>query len=235
MRTLCAVFAHPDDESFSAGGTLARYADQGVELTLVTATHGEAGAVGRAPVEPQGLAAWREGELRAAAAALGIRHVRLLGLPDGALPERNEDLAVAIREALREIRPEVVLTEDVQGITGHPDHIAVTQAVVRACQELGPAAPLKLYEHVLPLSTARPGLHATPDDYITTTLDLEPWRERRLAALRAHRSQVGDAMLERFRGVPAPWREHYICVYTRVPIRIPEDDLFTGVPGDSAP
>jgi hypothetical protein len=61
MRTLCAVFAHPDDESFSAGGTLARYADQGIELTLVTATRGEVGAVGRAPVAPQGLAAWREG------------------------------------------------------------------------------------------------------------------------------------------------------------------------------
>jgi hypothetical protein len=52
-----------------------------------------------------------------------------------------------------------------------------------------------------------------------------------LAALRAHRSQVDDAMLERFRDVPAPWLEHYICVYTRLPIRIPEADLFTGVPG----
>lgn len=230
MHTLCAVFAHPDDESFSAGGTLARYADQGVEMTLITATSGDAGEVGSAPVEQKDLAAWREGELRQAAAVLGIHHVRLLRLPDGGLAERGDDLYVAIREALREVRPQVVLTEDAQGITGHPDHIAVTRAVARACDELGASGPLKLYEHVLPVSTAPPGLHATPDDYITTTLDVEPWRERMLAALGAHRSQVGGETLERFRGFPAPWRDHYVCVRTRVPILIPEADLFTGVP-----
>lgn len=225
MYRLCAVFAHPDDESFSAGGTLARYADQGVELTLITATSGDAGEVGSAPVEQKDLAAWREEELRQAAAVLGIHHVRLLRLPDGGLAERGDDLYAAIREALREIQPQVVLTEDIQGITGHPDHSAVTRAVVRACDALGASGPLKLYEHVLPVSTAPPGLHATPDDHITTTLDVEPWRERMLAALGAHRSQVGGETLERFRGFPAPWRDHYVCVRSRVPILIPEADL----------
>lgn len=230
MRKLCAVFAHPDDESFSSGGTLARYADQGVELTLITVTSGEAGEVGSAPVDKKALAAWREEELRQAAAVLGIQHVRLLGLPDGGLTDRNDDLLVALREALQEIRPQVVLTEDVQGITGHPDHIAVTQTLLRAVDDLGGSGPLKLYEHVLPQSIAPPGLHATPDDYITTTLDVEPWRERMLAALQAHRSQVSGETLERFRGFPAPWRDHYVCVRTHVPILIPEADLFAGVP-----
>jgi N-acetylglucosamine malate deacetylase 2 len=230
MRKLCAVFAHPDDESFSAGGTLARYVDEGVEVTLVTATSGEAGEVGSAPVEWTDLAAWRERELRHAAAVLGIHHIRLLRLPDGGLPDHSDDLYAAIVAAVREIRPDLIITEDVQGITAHPDHIAVTKAVVRAVDDLGASGPLKLYEHVLPLSTAPAGLRATPDDCITTTLDVERWRERMIAALRAHRSQVGEETLERFRSFPAPLLDHYVCVRTRVPILIPEDDLFAAVP-----
>lgn len=58
----------------------------------------------------------------------------------------------------------------------------MTQALVRAVDDLGVSGPLKVYEHVLPLSAAPPGLYATPDDHITTALDVEPWRERMLAA-----------------------------------------------------
>jgi LmbE family N-acetylglucosaminyl deacetylase len=229
MTTLCAIFAHPDDESFSAGGTLARYADQGIDVTLVTATSGEAGETGTVPVESKDLAAWRERELHEAAAVLGIQQVRLLHLPDGDLPGRSDDLYAAIVEALRDIQPQVVITEDVGGITAHPDHIAVTKAVVRAVDALGESGPLKLYEHVIPQSTTRASLRATPDDYITTTLDVEQWREQIIAALTAHRSQVGEETLERFRGFPAPMLDHYVCVRSRVPILIPENDLFSGV------
>lgn len=232
MRKLCAVFAHPDDESFSAGGTLARYSQEGVECTLITATRGEGGEVGSSGVDKKDLGSWREGELHRAAEALGVHQVRILGLPDGALPERGDDLSAAIGEMLREIQPQVVITEDVHGITGHPDHMAVTRAVVRAVDALGAAGPLKLYEHVLPQSAAPEFLNRTPDDYITTAIDVEAWRDRLLAALRAHGSQVGEEMLERFQGFPAPWLDHYVCVRTRVPILIPENDLFAGVPGD---
>ncbi len=228
MNQLCAIFAHPDDESFSAGATLARYAATGVRVTLITATSGEAGEV-VGTVEPQELAARRERELQEAAAALGIRDVRLFRLPDGGLTDRSADLAMAIAEALAEIRPQVVLTEDIQGITGHPDHSAVTRAVLCAFDTLEDSAPLKLYEHVLPQSVAPPGLHGTPDDYITTVVEVEPWRAQQIAGLRAHRSQVGDDILERFAGFPAPLLDHYVCVRTRVPIVIPEDDLFAGV------
>jgi hypothetical protein len=60
---------------------------------------------------------------------------------------------------------------------------------------------------------------------------VEQWREQQVAALRAHRSQVDDAMLERFAGFPSPMLAHFICVRSRVPILIPEHDLFAGVPG----
>ncbi|MGH2441720.1 MAG: PIG-L deacetylase family protein, partial [Chloroflexota bacterium] len=145
MRTLCAVFAHPDDESFSSGGTLSRYAAEGVEITLVTATSGEAGMITGEKLEIADLRSWRERELRKAAGILGVKHVRLLGLPDGKLAESSQALTQSIRGILFEIRPQVVLTEDVQGITGHPDHVAVTHAVVRAVEDLGESGPLKIY------------------------------------------------------------------------------------------
>ncbi|PZS09030.1 MAG: hypothetical protein DLM70_01980, partial [Chloroflexi bacterium] len=168
---LCAIFAHPDDESFGVGGTLARYAASGVRVTLVTATSGEVGEVGTADIGTEGLAAKREGELREAAGLLGIRDVHLLRLPDGNLAEQGADLHASLAGVLREVRPQVVLTEDIQGVTGHPDHIAVTRTVVRVFDELGESGPLKLYEHVIPQSAAPPGLNGTPDDYITTVLD----------------------------------------------------------------
>ena len=228
---LCAIFAHPDDESYSAAGTLARYADQGVQITLVTATSGEAGEAGSAPVEKQDLAGWRERELRQAANVLGIHQLRLLHLPDGGLRHVGDDLYRAISAVLRELRPQVVITEDALGITGHPDHMAVTEAVVRAFDELDAAGPLKLYEHVVPLSRVQgiEGLYGTPDDHITTTLDVSPWREQAIAALRAHRSQVSDERLAQLQEASGPLLEHYVCVRSRVPILIPEDDLFAGI------
>jgi N-acetylglucosamine malate deacetylase 2 len=235
MYTLCAVFAHPDDETFSVAGTLARYADQGMEITLVTATSGESGEMVGSSAQGNDLAEVRERELRQAAEVLGINHVQLLRLPDGGLSDQADKVRLAIREALRQIRPQVVVTEDVQGITGHPDHITVTRATVRAVDELGDAGPLKFYEHVIPLSTAREGLFGTPDDYITTVLDVESWRPQIVAALLTHRSQVSDPVLERFRGFGKPWLNHYVCVRSRVPILIPEDDLFAGVPTNPRP
>jgi LmbE family N-acetylglucosaminyl deacetylase len=155
MQALCAIFAHPDDESFSAGGTLARYAAAGVRVTLVTATSGEAGeAVDEGDVD--GLAERREGELLDAAAALGIHDVRLLRLPVGDLPNRWNDLHAATFRVLDEIRPHVVVIEDIQGITGHHDHIAVTGAVHRAFDDLDGSGSVKLYEHVVPQSIAPP-------------------------------------------------------------------------------
>jgi LmbE family N-acetylglucosaminyl deacetylase len=226
---LCAVFSHPDDESFGPAGTLARYADQGVEVSLITATSGESGQASTLPVPPDNLGARREGELRDALRHLGVQNLRLLHLPDGSLAGRTEELFAAVSAALREIRPQVVITEDVQGITGHPDHVAVTRAVVGAFDALEDDGPLKLYEHVLPASSARPGLFGTPEDYITTTINVEPWRDRILAALAAHRSQVSPDFLAARRAGPRPWINHYVCVRTRVPILIPEDDLFSGV------
>lgn len=231
-RTLCAVFAHPDDESFSAGGLLARYADEGVRTTLVTATRGEAGEIGEGLPPIDDLGAWRQRELAEAAEILGVGQLRILGLPDGRLEEDPDELYRRVKEALAEIRPQVVITEDIQGITGHPDHIAVTRAVIRAFDELETHGLLKLYLQALPISMVKgmDSLTGTPDEFITTCLDVERWRELHLRALAAHRSQVPQETVDRFRSFPAPWRLHYVCIRARVPIRLPEDDLFQGIP-----
>jgi LmbE family N-acetylglucosaminyl deacetylase len=230
-RSLCAVFAHPDDEAFSSGGALARYASEGVETHLITATVGEAGELHGQPADPNELAALREPELREAARILGVTRLHLLRLPDGHLADDPERLETAIRTALAEIRPQVVLTEDALGITGHPDHIAVTRATIRAFDSLPGRDLLKLYEHVVPRSVLgeEAPIQGTPDDYITSWIDVGRWREQMAGALAAHRSQDPDRFVARIRTAPGPWIEHYVCIRSRVPIIIPEDDLFSGI------
>jgi len=126
-RTLMAVFAHPDDEAHGTGGTLARYAAEGCDVHLVTATRGEAGQIA-AGVEanPANLPDVRERELRCACRALGIRPPHLLGYMDGQLTIVHQGQAVGrLVRLLREIRPQVVVTFGPEGIYGHYDHIAV--------------------------------------------------------------------------------------------------------------
>jgi LmbE family N-acetylglucosaminyl deacetylase len=138
LRLMC-VLAHPDDESLGTGGTLAKYAAEGIETFLVTATRGERGRFGDGGERPGAdvVGKVREAELRAAARELGIREVTLLGYPDGALDTVDPTIAQdAIAEQLRRVRPDTVITFGPDGAYGHPDHIAISQlttaAVVRA-------------------------------------------------------------------------------------------------------
>lgn len=133
-----AVLAHPDDESLGFGGTLARYASEGVETYLVTATRGERGRLGdRRGAPPDEVGRIRERELRDAARELGIREVSFLDYLDGELDTADPVEATArIALHIRRIRPQVVMTFGPEGAYGHPDHIAISQlatgAVMRA-------------------------------------------------------------------------------------------------------
>jgi LmbE family N-acetylglucosaminyl deacetylase len=150
---LLAVLAHPDDESLGVGGTLARYAAEGVETYLVTATRGERGWTGDPDEFPglQALGSVREEELRAAAQALGLREVRFLDYVDGELDQADPAEAVMrIVAHLRRVRPQVVVTFDPQGAYGHPDHIAICQlttAAVLAAADAGFAAEQDVPAH----------------------------------------------------------------------------------------
>jgi LmbE family N-acetylglucosaminyl deacetylase len=133
------VLAHPDDESLGTGGVLAKYAGEGIETYVVTATRGQRGRFddqGTKP-GPEIVGRTREAELRAAAHALGVRDVVVLDYMDGELDRADAaEASEAIAAHIRRVRPDVVVTFDPFGAYGHPDHIAISQltaaAIVRA-------------------------------------------------------------------------------------------------------
>jgi len=159
-RTLLAAFAHPDDESFGPGGTLAKYAAEGVAVHLLCATLGEAGESDTPDLgECEDLACQREQELRCAASVLGLTEVHLLGYRDSgmagspanqhlrALIQADPDnLTEQVADLMCRLRPQVVVTFDPFGGYGHPDHIAMHRATVAAFERLpGNERPQKLY------------------------------------------------------------------------------------------
>ena len=170
---LMAILAHPDDESLGVGGTLAKYASEGVETFLLTATRGEGGRYhGHRPGAPEHpgsaeLGRVREMELRAAASALGIREVSLLDYHDQHLDRADpHEVIAAIVAHIRRIQPDVIVTFGPDGAYGHPDHIAISQftaaAIVAASSPgfpatgkdaLAPHAVSKFYYIAWPNST----------------------------------------------------------------------------------
>jgi len=173
-KTILAALAHPDDESFGMGGTLALYASQGHNVYLICATRGEAGTVDPHHLEGYGsIAELRESELRCAAGHLGLTGVFLLDYRDSGMPgmEANQhpqaqinapidEVAEKVLRYIRELKPDVVVTFDPIGGYRHPDHIHIHQATVLAFEnaanpdyhpESGPPfQPAKLYFHTIP-------------------------------------------------------------------------------------
>ena len=134
LKLMC-ILAHPDDESLGTGGTLAKYAAEGVETYLVTATRGEHGWWGEEKdyPGPNELGKIREGELLAAAEALGIREVNFLDYIDGDLDQADSKEAIAkIVRHIRRIQPDIVISFGADGGYGHPDHIAISQFTTAA-------------------------------------------------------------------------------------------------------
>lgn len=145
-HSLLAVFAHPDDEAFGTGGTLARYASEGVATTLVCATRGEVGEIAEGTgATPETLGQVRENELRCAAETMGVREVIFLGYRDSGMsgtPENQnpqafinapaEEVMRQLVSIIRRVRPEVIVTFEPHGGYGHPDHIAIHNYTVAA-------------------------------------------------------------------------------------------------------
>lgn len=147
-KVLLAVLAHPDDETFGMGGTLAWYAHQGAEVHLVCATRGEVGEMDPKLLVGFGsIAERRESELCCAADMLGLKAVHFLGYRDSGMsgsPENNhpqalatqplEQVAEKVAHWIRKLKPQVVLTFDPVGGYYHPDHIAIQKATVAAVE-----------------------------------------------------------------------------------------------------
>ncbi len=148
-KSILAVLAHPDDESFGMGGTLALYAEQGCNVHLACATRGEVGSVESKFLEGySSIGEMREGELRCAAEQLGLSGVTFLGYRDSGMPGSPEnfhpmaqvahpveEVAGKVVELIRKLKPDVILTFDPIGGYKHPDHIHIHNATVLAFEK----------------------------------------------------------------------------------------------------
>ncbi|MEU1849231.1 PIG-L deacetylase family protein [Streptomyces sp. NPDC019990] len=206
--SLLAVFAHPDDESLSAGGVLARHAATGARTAVVTTTW--------APDSP------RAAELAEALRVLGAGEPRLLGYADSRVPRSApgrprfrdaplDETVGALVAQIRDVRPEIVVTHDAYGgLTGHEDHVHTHRVTLLAVHAAGlerlhpeagePWQPRALYLATHPHSAVRDwnghwaptgkAMRTVPDELITATLDVTPWLEQKVAAVLAHRTEV---------------------------------------------
>lgn len=196
MRIL-VVMAHPDDPEFAAGGTIARWTQEGHEVIYCLATRGDKGS-DDPTMHPERLAAIREAEQHAAAAILGVREVLFLNYLDGTL-EPNLSLRRDIARVIRRYRPEIVVTMDPQTLIrgdryiNHNDHRAIGLATLDA---IFPAARNPLYFPELLQEGLEP--HRVREVYLATTehanhwVDITDTFDRKLAALRCHTSQIRD-------------------------------------------
>lgn len=198
-KLLLAVWAHPDDEAFGPVGTMRLARDRGWRTAIVTATRGDAGSQAQAHLASgQTLGDLREAELRAACAVLDVSRLVVWRYQDGKLGVDPERLAAEVLAVMRELRPAVVVTFGPDGITGHPDHIAISKAAKRAFgalrdEQAGPG-PDRLY-YVTPKAGAtinhRMGDGGEPLPP-TAVVDVAAYKEVKRRALECHASQRDD-------------------------------------------
>ncbi len=175
QKTLLCVVAHPDDETFGAGGTLIHAVAQGAKVVTVCATRGEAGEImDRSNATPETLSAVREAEYREAGRILGVSESLLLGYRDSGMPgsPENEDprsfiqqpkekVVADIIEVMERAKPDVVLTMDEGGGYGHPDHIFASKCALAAFEQVKSKeksrgwSPKKFYYFTVPRSEMR--------------------------------------------------------------------------------
>ena len=224
MSGVVAVFAHPDDESLLAGGTLAACAAAGIEVGIVSMTRGEDGP-GAAGERDFGAA--REAELRAAARILGASWVSCLDFPDGRLAWVDEREAVG--ELIRRVdgrQPDVVITFGAEGLYWHPDHLAVHELAIAAFGRwsvlLGATWKTSSLRALVAALAGRglgtdlwgldPEAFGVADASNAVVLDVRPFVETKLRALRCHRSQLAKGNL--FESIPADLAADFLgCEY----------------------
>ena len=233
-QSLLAVFAHPDDESIACGGLLARCAEQGVGVTLVSVSRGEDGPQ-KERLGIEGLREVRTRELEDACRVLGVEELQFLDYPDGCLPWVDAvELTERLTDIIRRVQPDVVVTFGEDGLYWHPDHVAVHEATRDAVFALGTDAPALYYVTMPPgqmqavLAAAAPRLTASSRRDLlgiedaaafgaaaappTLVLHTGPFAARKLSALRCHRTQVAGGPFDHLSAAEAETLlgvEHY--------------------------
>jgi N-acetylglucosamine malate deacetylase 2 len=191
FRSVLAVCAHPDDESFGLGAALSTFSSWGVEISLLCFTHGEASTLGP---NSWNLATIRADELSAAGAVLGIGSLRLLAHPDGALADVGlEDLCDEIDAFDTAGVVDCLLVFDEGGITGHPDHQRATQAAMAFGHRRGiPVLAWALPEAVTSILNSEFGAGFVGRAPAEIDLVVEVNRDRQHQAISCHASQSSN-------------------------------------------
>jgi LmbE family N-acetylglucosaminyl deacetylase len=244
-RSLLFSYAHPDDESFCAAGLAMRCQAEGGRAVLVTATLGQRGKTGDPPVcRPEELEACRERELREAARIIGFSDLHLLGYRDRELSEAApDDIRRALVSLVRRHQPAVVVTFDPNGFNVHPDHVAISRFTMDAVAAAGDPRWLPeegtahsvqrvLWTPPLPAWEVARSPALRSEAGVDFVIDVAAWRERRAAALRAHRSQhlsidrcfFSRPDVDRVLGI-----EVFRQAWGPALSRRPETDVFTGI------
>lgn len=202
MFTFLFCFAHPDDESFACAGTVMKYAERGVKSVLVTATRGQRGSAGTpALCTIDELPSVREQELRDAAAIIGFNELHVLDYQDQHLAEATRArIQPVLVGHIRRLQPSIVFTFDPDGVNRHPDHVAISRFTIDAVAAAADprcdpgtgsayAVPRMLWTP--PITPWDAAMHDRLDDVpgADYVIDVSAFRERRIAALRAHRTQ----------------------------------------------
>ena len=205
-KIILCFFAHPDDESFGPGGSIAHWALQGAAVHIVCATKGGVG--GRATV--------RAKELKHAAKILGVKSVTFLKYKDGKIG--NNDLISLEKEFIQQIekcKPDTLLTYDLNGVSGHIDHIAVASATTQAFKKL--KSPKQLVYYTIP--KAKSNLMGSyfihfPDGKEKNQIDLivdvsHVWNQK-VTAMKQHKSQMHDVKRILLQSVFFPKEEWFL-------------------------
>jgi LmbE family N-acetylglucosaminyl deacetylase len=203
LGTVLAVWAHPDDESFVAGGLLAAASDAGSRIVCLTATRGERGTDDADRWHPRRLGRTRSRELAAAQAIIGIGEQRWLPFEDGACHTVSPGHGMAlVAQVIDDVQPDTIVTFGPDGLTGHADHRAVARWTSHAWAARRPTARL-LWAAITADTAARmsaaepvahafyPGFpHVAADCDVAIRLDLGgDLLDRKFSAIRAHATQ----------------------------------------------
>lgn len=258
-KRLLAVFAHPDDEAFGPAGSIAKYAQEGVEVHVLTATKGEAGLWQQKKFEicPDLIGMKfekkeeirieenvkiehvREKELLESAKFLGVAKVEFLDFIDGTLCNAiYHKLADKIIQKINAFKPHVIVTLDRFGVSGHLDHVAVSLTTTYAFQKT--TYPKKLYYACMPQKIRKndPILdtyfiyfpEGFRDEEITTRIGYSAYYDQKVAAMRAHKSQSKDVGNILERLAKWPKTDYFILhMHRGVKVKFPETDLFAGI------
>ncbi|WP_105993405.1 bacillithiol biosynthesis deacetylase BshB2 [Staphylococcus simulans] len=186
-QQVLVIFPHPDDETFSSAGTLARYIDNGVPVTYACLTLGQmARNLGNPPFATrESLPDVRERELEEAARVIGIKDLRKMGYRDKTVEfEPYDKIDGMVESLIDELHPSVIISF-YPGYAVHPDHEATAEAVVRTVRRMPKAQRPRL--QLVAFSNDAIDELGEPD----IVNDISDYREVKLDAFKAHASQSG--------------------------------------------